>query len=60
MFQLQSSSIYLVNEVDDLVVFPDEPGGRFNHVVIDCTATYSVQGDDLNSEQTSASGSQLS
>ena len=49
MFQLQPSSIYLVNEFDNIAVFPSETSGRFNRSAIESSAIYIVHGDEISS-----------
>ena len=50
VFKLQPSSIYLVKEFDNVAVFLHELSGRFNHSLINPTATYEVNGEAM--EQT--------
>ena len=58
VFQLQSSSIYLVNEFDNVAVFPNETSGRFNRSLIDMDAVYNVHGDEISMHSSHSSHAQ--
>ena len=47
VFQLQPTTVYLVNEFDNVAVFLHETSGRFNRSLIDHSAVYAVHGEEV-------------
>ena len=47
VFHLQPNTVYLVNEFDNVAVFPHDTSGRFNRSLIDASAVYTVNGEEV-------------
>ena len=47
VFQLQPNTVYLVNEFDNVAVFPNDTSGRFNRSLINPSAVYAVHGEEM-------------
>ena len=47
VFHLQPTTVYLVNEFDNVAVFPHETSGRFNQALIDPSAVYAIHGEEV-------------